>query len=446
VSVQVHDMPRALLDAQQWARMREQIASAAQSPFYAERLARAGIAPGDIHEPADVTRIPVTRKADVCDDVAAHPPYGSRLVVDSGDVVSVVETSGTSGKGREVHVATADDLRRIIAMESEGFAWAGIRSATVVVLTIPTTMTAASTWWSLALNAMGANWLRVGTLSSTDKLRYAQRYHAEVLIATPTYLTRLEHAALQMGLDPRTDLPSLRSVVVAGEARSPAWTAEREQVWGATVYEQWGCTQGAVAWACENGMARSGVRGMLHFLPHLEWMEVIDPQTGAHVADGDLGELVVTPLGVSGAPLIRFATGDRVRFRAASTCSCGRPFDGIEAGSVSRYDDMVKVKGVNVWPSAVDALIDEQAAITEHRVTIAVDDRQREVITVELQFDPGTSAQQRQDLAGGLRPALHSVTGLHVDIIEWTGDGDLADEVLHGTPWKARRWRDLRGA
>jgi phenylacetate-CoA ligase len=424
--------------------MREQVAWAARSPFYAERFAAVGMTAADLRQPADVARIPLTRKADLCDDVAAHPPYGSRLVADAREVVSVVETSGTSGKGREVHVATADDLRRIIAMESEGFAWAGIGIGTVVVLTIPTTMTAASTWWSLALNAMGANWLRVGTLSSTEKLRYAQRYNAEVLIATPTYLTRLESAALQIGLDPNTDLPSLRSIVVAGEPRSAAWAAEREQVWGATVYEQWGCTQGAVAWACENGMARNGERGMLHFLPHLEWMEVIDPQTGAHVGDGEVGELVVTPLGVRGAPLIRFATGDRVRFRAAHTCSCGRPFDGIEAGSVSRYDDMLKVKGVNVWPSAVDALIDEQPAITEHRVTVAVDAGRREVITVELQFDPATSASQRVDLAARLRPGLHALIGLHVEIIEWTGEGDLGDEVLHGTPWKARRWRDLR--
>ena len=68
----------------------------------------------------------------------------------------------------------------------------------------------------------------------------------------------------------------------------------------------------------------------------------------------------------------------------------------------------------------------------------------REVITVELQFDPARSASQRFDLAARLRPALHALIGLHVEIIEWTGDGDLGDEVLHGTPWKARRWRDLR--
>lgn len=444
VPADVEHLTRAELAALQWRLLREQVDLAWRSPFYGERFAAAGLSRDGLRDPGDLASVPLTRKADVCADVAAHPPYGSRLAVDPGNVVSIVETSGTSGRGTEVHCADAGDLRRIVDMEIVGFRWAGIREATVVLLTMPVTMTAASTWWSRALGEMKANWLRAGHLSTEDKLRYAMRYQAEAIIATPTYLTRLEHAAVEMGVDPRRDLPSLRSIVVAGEPRPPAWTAEREAVWGATVYEQWGCTQGAVAWSCEGGMAPGGRRGMLHTLPWCELVEVVDAETGRHVADGEVGELVVTPLGVNAAPLVRFATGDRVRFRSAGSCACGRPYDGIEAGSVTRYDDMVKIKGVNVWPSTVDSLIDGHAEVAEHRVTLAVDGGRREVIRVEVQLDAQIEAHRRGPLLESLGAEIHSLIGLHVEMSEWSGAGDLADEVLSGVPWKARRWRDLR--
>lgn len=438
-------MPRDRLDLLQWRAFTLQVERALQSRFY-RRKWRGAVAADAIRSWDDLASIPVTRKDEVCDDIREHPPFGSRVIVDPRDVVSIVETSGTSGKGKEVHVRTAADVDSIVRAEAIGFTWAGISAGTVVGFTTPVTMSAAGVLWFLTLDRLGANCLRLGNLDTDEKLRYMARYGVETIIAMPTYLTRLEAAARQMGMAVATEMPRLRTILVAGEARSTAWAREREQVWGATVHEQWGCTQGAVTFACERGMAPEGRPGMLHGVPHLVLTEVVDPETSRQVGDGEYGEIVITPLGVEGAPLIRFATGDRARFRAASACSCGRPFDGIEASSVFRYDEMIKVKGINLWPSAVSAVVDQDGRVAEHRVTAALDSESREVLFVEVEFRQEVSGDERSASMEALRRDLRGATGVRVDVLEWPGPSSLTSAVLGDGAAKAKRWRDLRAA
>ena len=214
----VESMARAEISELQSRKLHSQLSRAWQSPFYQQRFEAAGLSPDDPVQPEELTALPVTRKEDLCDDVAEHPPYGSRLTVEPHQVVRVVETSGTSGKGKEVHVSTRTDLDRIVEMESAGFVWAGVELGTVVAFTIPITLTAASSYWDLALQALDANVLRLGHLSTNEKLRYMTRYGAELLIATPTYLGWLEHAASEMGIDPTRDLNTVRSISVAGDS------------------------------------------------------------------------------------------------------------------------------------------------------------------------------------------------------------------------------------
>lgn len=436
-------MLRPRLDRMQWTAFRQQLARAVDSDFY-RRKWRGTVRLDEIRSTSDLHRIPVTRKAEICDDLLKHPPYGSRLIVANQRVASVVETSGTSGIGKEVHPRTAMDLDRIVRAEAMGFTWAGIGSGTVVGFTIPVSMSAAGVLWFLTLDRLGANCLRLGNFDTEEKLRYMARYGVETIIAMPTYLMRLEAAAHHMGMEPSRDLPRLQTILVAGEARSTAWALEREHVWRVRMYEQWGCTQGAVTFACEQGMAPEGRPGVLHGVPHLILTEVVDPNTGKHVRDGELGELVITPLGIEGAPLIRFATGDQARFRSASSCPCGRPFDGIEASSVLRYDDMIKVKGVNLWPSTISYIVDREAAVSEHRVTAALDDNSRETLTLELEFSADAPASARLAVIESLRRDVLKATAVKVDVVEWSGSTSLSTEVLGGGVAKAKRWRDLR--
>ena len=125
---------------------------------------------------------------------------------------------------------------------------------------------------------------------------------------------------------------------------------------------------------------------------------------------------------------------------------CGRAFDGIEAGSVSRYDDMLKVKGVNVAPTVVDALIDQHPKVLESRVTVDVDDAGRETLTIEVEFRPETNSAARSQVVESLSHDVRRATEIGVGVAEWKGSEALADVVLGDTSWKARRWRDLRRA
>lgn len=433
------------LRAVQWSRFRRLLCEAwERNRFYRKKLRAAGLHPDDVREPDDLRRVPVTTKEELVRDIEARPPYGSRLQVPPSEIVNVVETSGTSGKGRETHPQTAGDLEAIYRAEAYGFVWAGVTPGTVVVLTWPVTMTAGSAWWLYTLGRLGANVLRIGHLGAEEKVDYMRRYGGAVVVATPSYVTRLQHAAEAMGLDPKRDL-AVRRLIVAGEGRPAEWAAAVEAAWGARLSEQWGCTQGALAWTCEEGYLSGGRLGLMHTLPHLCLTEVVDPETGTPVADGEYGEIVVTPLHGEAAPLIRFATNDRARFLRSDRCPCGRPFDGLACGSVSRYDDMIKVKGVNVWAFAIASVVTAYAAVREHRAQVALDAAGQERARLELEFVAGVEPLARAEMIATIAARLAREVGVRFEVVEWRGPEPLEAATLDRNTGKARRWVDRRG-
>ncbi len=437
-------MSRDELRQAQWARFRGLLGDAwERNPFYRRKLTAAGLQLGDIREPADLRRVPVTTKDELLRDIEEYPPYGSRLQVPTSAVVNVVETSGTSGKGREIHPETAADLEAVHRAEAYGFVWAGVMTGTVVLLTWPVTMTAGSTWWLLTLGRLGANVLRIGHLSSEEKVRYMLRYGVDAVVATPSYVTRLQGAAEAAGLDIARDF-RVRTLIVAGEGRSAEWAASVEATWGAKLYEQWGCTQGGIAWTCEEGMLSGGRLGLMHTLPHLCMTEVVQRESGEPVATGEEGEIVITPLHGEAAPLIRFATNDRARFVSSNACSCGRPFDGLACGSVARYDDMIKVKGVNVWASAIAGVLATSPEVREHRAVVSLDPAGQEIALLDLEFVPGLESAGRKALLETLAARVATHIGVRFEVREWRGQEPLEAVVLDRNTGKTRRWVDRR--
>jgi len=427
------------LRAYQWERFSALLHTTWQrNAFYRQRWEEAGFSPEQVRRPEDIPFVPLTTKEDLLADLSAHPPYGSRLQVPPERVVCVSETSGTSGKGREVHPHAREDLEWIYRMEALGFTWVGVQEGTVVMLTWPVTMTAGSTWWSYTFFRMGANFLRVGHLPAEEKVHYLRRYGVEVLICTPSYLTRLEEVARGMGLEPASAFPSLRAIVLVGEGRSLEWARQAQERWGAVVHEQWGCTQGAVAWTCEAGRVRDGA--VMHIASHISLVEVVDRETRQPVGPYEEGEIVVTPLHGVAAPLIRFALNDRAVWVPPGACDCGRPFEGLLCGSVSRYDDMMKVKGVNVWPQAVQGVLDRYPEVVEHRGTLFLDPQGREVALLEVE----TAGSPEPALLRRIAEDLRQVTGVGFEVVAWEGSGPLSARVVSPETGKPRRWRDRR--
>ncbi len=404
--------------------------TAAGNPFYRRRLR---LSPDRTE--AAFRQLPVTRKHEVVADCAAHPPFGSRTTVPASDIRMIVQTSGTSGRGTEVYALSVADEAAITYVEAIGFAWAGIGAGTVVLLTLPIGLSAAGQWYYAALRMLGATVLPVGVYPTDRKVGALFSYRAEAIVSTPSYLERLAVACEDAGGDPRA--LGVRTLMVAGQPYSVDWGRSIERRWGATLYEQYGCTERAIAWTCPGGALRTGERGVLHFPAEAGYCEVIDPESGEPVGDRAEGELVVTPFGADASPLVRYATGDRVRYVAAGSCECRRPLPGIVAGAVVRYDDMMKIRGVNVWPAALDDAVFAVAGVTDYRGRVYIDENGSEVIVVRLEADrPGVDASTE------VAAAIQSMTGLAARVVV-ESPGTVAREVPEGFV-KITRWTDDR--
>jgi phenylacetate-CoA ligase len=391
---------------------------------------------GSIEELKD---LPLMRKADVMRDIAGHPPYGSRFTAAPGDVRQIVETSGTSGAGRERYPLTDHDLDLVQQMEMPGFCWAGIGPGKVFVASLPVTTRAGGQWYQDAVRRLRGIWLSVGTYPAEEKLRYMREVGADVIHCSPSYLMRLEAVAAQLSIDPR----SLRvgAILSSGESLSVPWLQEREETWGAKIHEQYGSTQRAIAWTCEAGARRGQELGVLHTLPHLAVYEVIDRDSGDEVADGGVGELVITPFGSTAAPIVRFATGDRVRKVAAAECGCGRPYPGLRSGVIDRFDAMLKVRGVNIVPSAVDSVV-MRDPVTDYQARVYRDGQSgKEEIEVLVATTAGAPDPA---LLQSLTADFRRVVGLRATFIPHDRASIVEDTAVDVK--KRKRWTDERSA
>jgi phenylacetate-CoA ligase len=169
-------------------------------------------------------------------------------------------------------------------------------------------------------------------------------------------------------------------------------------------------------------------------------LEVVDPATGRQVKDGETGEIVITSLYHTDTPLVRCRTRDRAIWHEHRYCSCGRPFAGVEVASIGRLDDMKKVKGVNIWPAAVDDVMFADPAVDEYQVVLTSDERAADVATVRVmpkqttEAEGGPPKQWQERLADSLQKRI----GIRFKI-ETVPQGGLAR-----SEYKAKRWLDQR--
>ena len=246
-----------------------------------------------------------------------------------------------------------------------------------------------------------------------------------MLCCTPTYALHLGTVAGERGPSLRDS--RVRAIVVGGEAGGSiaATRARIEELWpGATVYDHHGMTEvGPVSHACP------AAPGVLHVLEDRYLCELVDPATGAPVAPGgrEPGELVLTTLGREGSPALRYRTGDLVRAGPRGACACGRTTQRLEGGILARADEMVVVRGVNLFPSAVEELVRSVPGITEYRVEV---DRSRPLAEVRLQIEASGAHAARQ-----LQEEFRRVYGLRVPV-QLARPGELPRFEL-----KAKRWQ-----
>jgi phenylacetate-CoA ligase len=411
-------LDRTRLRQHQWRRFRA-VASAALAPdgneFVRRKWGAAGVtAADDLSGWTDFARLPLTRKREFVDDQAEHPPFGSNLTYPLERYVRVHQTSGTSGAPIR-WLDTQDSWDWWTRCWTYVLAAAGVRPDDRVF--VPFSFGLFVGFWAgfEGARALGALAIPGGGQDSPSRLAAMEALGATVLVCTPSYALHLVEVARERGID-LARLP-VRVTVHAGEpgAGIPAVRARIEDAWGARSYDHAGMTEmGAYGYECE---AQVG----LHVNEAEFIVEVLDPVTGLAAPEG---ELVLTNLGRAGSPAIRYATGDRVRV-ADQPCACGRTFVRLEGGILGRLDDMLIVRGVNVFPSAIEAVVRRFPAVDEFQVEVWRDGHLDEVC-VHLEVAEATEATRVQE-------ALRATLGIRVGVVA------VAPRSLPRWELKARR-------
>lgn len=419
----------AEIEAAQLAKLRRLLtALVPANAFYTRKLATTGVT-GEIASWGEFcARTPFTTKQEIVDDQLSHPPYGTNLTFPQNRYTRFNQTSSTTGNPL-YWLDTEDSWKWMLDCWSIVYDAAGVGPEDRVLFAF--SFGPFLGFWTAfeAAERLGCLCIPGGGMSSEARLHAITNNEVTVVCCTPTYAIRLGEVAVEQGVDLGSS--KVRRVIVAGEPGGsiPATRSLLESLWpGARVFDHHGMTEtGPVSFECP---AQPGV---LHIIESAYLPEVINPATGGPVGSCETGELVLTNLGRLGSPLLRYRTGDLVRRGNSlrTPCICGRCDLALEGGILGRVDDMVIVRGVNVFPGAIEEIIRSFPEIAEYRVEVQT---AAALTELRIQVEPSSSCSNASELCDKLQTALQSVFHLRIPISS-SQPGSLPRFEM-----KAKRW------
>lgn len=357
--------------------------------FWAARFAAAGLSADDVRTPEDLRRLPLTTKAELVADQQASPPYGSNLTYPPTAYSRLHQTSGTTGAPLR-WLDTPQSWSQLLDNWEQIFRMLCLRPDDR--LCFPFSFGPFLGFWAAfdGANRLGNLCLAAGGMNSSARLKLIADNQATLVCCTPTYALRLAEVALEEGIDLAKG--SVRALLVAGEpGGSLAATRERiEAAWGARVFDHWGMTElGPLAAECLEDP------GNLYLLETECIAEIVEPGTDKPAAAGEPGELVVTNLGRWGSPLLRYRTGDIVLAEQSPTAA-GYHLRRLRGGIIGRTDEMLMIRGNNLYPSALEELIRRFPAVAEYRIEVR---QQRAMSHVRIEIEPHADGAAAELLA-----------------------------------------------
>ena len=418
-------MPREQLTALQLQRLRATVKNAYDNvPFHRKRLDAASIKPDHINSLDDVRQLPFTLKTDLRDNY----PFGLFARPRSA-LARLHASSGTTGKPTVVGY-TDGDLRTWADLMARSFACAGARPGDLVHNAYGYGLFTGGLGAHYGAERLGATVVPMSGGSTERQIALIMDFGARVLCATPSYALAIAEVAERQGVDLRQG--SLEVGLFGAEPWSEAMRSEIEARLGLSAVDVYGLSEimgPGVACECE---FRSGLHGWEdHFL-----FEVVDPETNAPVADGQAGELVITTLTKEALPMLRYRTRDITKV-TRSTCDCGRTHVRI-LRITGRSDDMLIIRGVNVYPSQVEAVLIGAAQIAPH-YQLVIDRRgSLDNMTVEVEARPGIAQDAYAGIARNVAHHIKSLIGITTDVVVKNPD------EIPRSQGKAVRVRDLR--
>ena len=422
-------LSRKEMEQLQLERLKETVARVYERVFpYRKKMDEAGIKPEDVKSLDDLKRLPFVTKQDMRDNY----PYGL-FAVPMDDVVRIHASSGTTGKPTVVGY-TAGDMKTWTECVSRIAAAGGATSSDVAQICFGYGMFTGALGLHYGLENMGAAIVPSSTGNSEKQLMYMKDFGTTLLVATPSYALRLAEVAKEVGIDPRTDL-TVKTALVGSELLTDAMREEMHKVWGEDmkITTNYGMSELMGPGVSGECLCHAG----MHINEDFFIPEIIDPKTGEVLPEGELGELVITCIKKDALPLIRYRTKDITRL-FYEPCKCGRTTCRLENPS-GRSDDMLKVRGVNVFPGQIEEVILSVEELGPHYEIIVERDGYSDKLTVRVELAQATdSFSVLENIEKTVKNKLKIVLGLDAKIkLE-------SPNTLARFEGKAKRIKDLR--
>ena len=426
---------REQLQALQLAKLRYQCEwAAARSPWYQRQFAEAGFEPSQLRSFDDLRRLPLLTRDQWMGSQEARPPYGELPAIGPEGAIRVHTTSGTTGRGPLRALDSRKDWSWIGEMWAYAIWGCGVRPADTAYIAFG--YGSFIGFWGLhyAMEKVGVLNVPGGAQTTEARVRQIIDFGATVVASTPTYALRLAQEAAVLGIDLQGSAVS--RLILSGEPAGsiPQTKTLIEDMWGAKAFDTAGMTEIGTIMVFECTEQPGGT----HIIEDHMIEEVIDPDTLEPMPYGENGERVVTSFGRGAIPLLRYRTSDLVCKVPAERCTCGRGFDIYEGGILGRVDDMKIVRGTNVYPRAIEAIVREFPEVDEFQ-TVITHEGTRDEITLRIECKPDWPADQWDALADALHRRLalaHEGLNFRIDR---AGEGELPRFEL-----KAKRTVDQR--
>ncbi len=423
-------LTRAEMEALQLTRLKETVQRVYEKvPYYRAKMEKAGVSPADIRSLADLAKLPFTTKQDMRDTY----PFGL-FAVTQEDLVRIHASSGTTGKPTVVGY-TRNDLDTWTDCVSRIACMGGATAKDVSQICFGYGMFTGALGLHYGLENIGSTIVPSSTGNSEKQIMYMQDFKTSLLVATPSYALRLAEVARGMGIDPATDL-RIKTALVGSELLTDAMREEMHAVWGKDIRitSNYGMSELMGPGVSGECLEHCGMHiNEDYFLP-----EIIDSQTGEVLPIGEKGELVITCIKKEGLPLIRYRTKDITRL-FYEPCACGRTTCRMENLS-GRSDDMLKIRGVNVFPGQIEEVVLSIPELGPHYEIIVEREGYTDKLTVRVELNKQTdSFAELQRIEGATRNKLKVILGLDAKIrLE-------SPNTLQRFEGKAKRIKDLRG-
>jgi phenylacetate-CoA ligase len=396
------------------------------SPHFRRKLEKAGLRPEDIKGLEDLRKVPITVKEEFVDSLNKSPPYGDYWSVPpeewkkEGSVLYM--TSGTTARPR-AFMYTVHDWHMLSYVCAIDFYAGGVKPGNLVLNTFP--MVPAAGAWSpfYGILRIGVPQIATGGMPDERKATLIRDFGATVLFGTPSYILHLADVARKLGIDPAKDT-KVELIFVAGEPGGaiPSTRRRIEEAWDALVVDYPGSTEahpnGILCYEEALDSSEQHRPPNIHEAPEFIISEAVDEKTLEPLPPGEKGLLIVTNIFLEAVPLMRYLQGDYVVMDEEWQCRCGRTAPVFRGGLMGRADDMLKVRGVGVYPAAIEDVVRSYRELgNEFRIIVDINPQTgMDELTVEVEPLPEVPTERWKELEERLAKDLRIAIGLRANV------------------------------